>query len=106
MIIAQIKDEHQLSLQCMQSCVWCSERASLTELLGIASIFRREAGCNVSRSTPDEVLQGLVHRAVRHDLVDSVAGPAQREAEVVCHAQQLSKVDTCIALDCQSFAEN
>ena len=36
-----------------------------------------------------------MHRAIGHNFVDAVAGPAQREAEVVCHAQQLSKIDTC-----------
>ena len=44
---------------------------------------------------PDEVLQGLMHGAVGDDLVDAVAGPAQREAEVVSHAQQLPKVHPC-----------
>ena len=38
-----------------------------------------------------------MHRAVGHYLVDAVASAAQCEAEVVCHAQQLSKIDTCIA---------
>lgn len=44
---------------------------------------------------PDEVLQGLMDRAVRDDLVDTVAGAAQREAQVVCHPQQLPKVHSC-----------
>ena len=46
---------------------------------------------------PDEVLQGFVHGAVGHNLVGAVAGRAQREAEVVRHAQQLPKVDPCRA---------
>lgn len=57
------------------------------------------------RSIPNEVLQGLMHRAIGHNLVDTVAGPAQRKAEVVRHAQQLSKIDPCIALNCESATE-
>ena len=49
-----------------------------------------------SRSVPDEVLQGLMHGAIGHNLVDAVAGAAESEAEVVRHAQQLPKVHTCI----------
>ena len=33
-------------------------------------------------------------RAVGHYLVDAVASAAQCEAEMVCHAQELSKIDT------------
>jgi hypothetical protein len=44
---------------------------------------------------PDEVLQGLVHRAIGHYLVDAVAGAPQREAEVVTHAKQLAKIYPC-----------
>ena len=37
-------------------------------------------------SIPDQVLQGLMHGAIGHNLVDAVASLAQCEAEVVSHA--------------------
>ncbi len=44
---------------------------------------------------PDEVLQGLMYRAVGHNLVDAVASAAQRETQVIRHSKELAKVHTC-----------
>ncbi len=52
-------------------------------------------GREANWGAPDEVLQGLVDGAVGDDLVDAVPGTAQREAQVVRHAQQLPKVHPC-----------
>lgn len=44
---------------------------------------------------PDQILESLMHWPVRYNLVDAVASPAQSEAQMVCHAQQLPKVHPC-----------
>lgn len=79
----------QLFLQCMQACTGALSMDPSVQLQHMSEW--RYSG----RSIPDQVLQGLMHGAVGHNLVDAVASLAQREAEVVSHAQQLSKVDTC-----------
>ena len=50
---------------------------------------------NGSKWAPDEVLQGLMDRAIGHNLVDAVPSAAQRETQMVGHSEELAKIHAC-----------